>query len=56
VSILETIFGTLSVWALVGERPSDAALIGGAIVIAALTANQLLALRKHKGVAPAVIT
>lgn len=56
VSILETVFGTLSVWALVGERPSDAALIGGAIVIAALTANQLLALRKHKGVAPAVIT
>ena len=56
VSILETVFGTLSVWALVGERPSDAALVGGAIVIAALTINQLLALRKHKAGEPAVIT
>jgi drug/metabolite transporter (DMT)-like permease len=56
VSILETVFGTLSVWVLVGERPSDTALLGGAIVIAALTANQLLALRKHKGVEPFVIT
>ncbi len=56
VSILETIFGTLSVWALVGERPSNAALIGGAIVIVALTANQLLGLRKENGIEPAVIT
>jgi drug/metabolite transporter (DMT)-like permease len=56
VSILETVFGTLSVWALVGERPSDAALVGGAVVIAALTVNQLLAPRKRKDVAPVVIT
>lgn len=56
VSILETVFGTLSVWVLVGERPSDAALIGGAIVIGALAINQLIALRKHKGAAPVVIT
>lgn len=42
-SILETIFGTLSVWALIGERPSQAALIGGLMVIAALAGNQLVA-------------
>jgi threonine/homoserine efflux transporter RhtA len=35
LSILEIIFGTLSVWVLIGERPSQAALIGGGIVVAA---------------------
>lgn len=44
-SILETVFGTLSVWALVGERPGNAALIGGAMVIGALAANQAVAMR-----------
>jgi drug/metabolite transporter (DMT)-like permease len=44
-SILETVFGTLAVWALVGERPSNAALIGGVMVIAALAANQAVAYR-----------
>jgi drug/metabolite transporter (DMT)-like permease len=44
-SILETVFGTLAVWALVGERPSNAALIGGALVIGALVANQAVAYR-----------
>lgn len=44
-SILETVFGTLSVWALVGERPSSAALLGGAMVIGALAANQVVAMR-----------
>lgn len=44
-SIMETIFGTLSVWALIGERPSNAALLGGLMVIAALAANQLAAFR-----------
>ena len=56
VSILETVFGTLSVWVLVGERPSDAALAGGAIVIGALATNQILVLRKQKRPEPAVIT
>ncbi len=45
LSILEIIFGTLSVWVLIGERPSQAALIGGGIVIAALAANQIAGLR-----------
>jgi drug/metabolite transporter (DMT)-like permease len=44
-SILEIVFGTLSVWLLVGERPSPAALAGGTLVIGALAANQLVALR-----------
>jgi drug/metabolite transporter (DMT)-like permease len=45
LSILEIIFGTLSVWVLIGERPSQAALIGGGIVVAALAANQIAGLR-----------
>ncbi len=48
MSILETVFGTLSVWVLVGERPSNAALVGGAMVIGALAANQAVALRQGK--------
>jgi drug/metabolite transporter (DMT)-like permease len=46
LSILEIIFGTLSVWVLIGERPSQAALVGGAIVIGALAANQIAGLRQ----------
>jgi len=46
LSILEIVFGTLSVWVLIGERPSQTALIGGAIVIGALAANQLAGLRQ----------
>ncbi len=46
LSILEIVFGTLSVWILIGERPSQAALIGGGIVIAALIVNQIAGLRR----------
>lgn len=48
MSILEVVFGTLSVWALVGERPSSAALAGGAMVICALAANQAIGLRQSQ--------
>jgi len=48
LSILEIIFGTLSVWVVIGERPSQTALIGGAIVIGALAANQLAGLRQTR--------
>ena len=44
-SILATVFGTLAVWALVGEAPSAAALVGGGMVIGALAANQLVGAR-----------
>jgi drug/metabolite transporter (DMT)-like permease len=56
LSILETIFGILLTWALVGEQPSGAALAGGAIVIGALAINQFTRLRSQEEVAPAVIT
>lgn len=56
ISILEIIFGTLAVWLVVGERPDNAALAGGLIVIAALAADQILAMRGHTSPAPAVIT
>ena len=56
VSILETIFGTLAVWLLVGEQPSGAALTGGAFVICALAADQIFAARRQTRPAPAVIT
>ena len=46
LSILETVFGTLSVWWVIGERPSQMALIGGGMVIAALTANEIAGLRR----------
>jgi drug/metabolite transporter (DMT)-like permease len=45
LSILEIIFGVGSTWLLIGERPADTALLGGAIVIATLVANQIAALR-----------
>ena len=48
LSILEIVFGTLSVWVLIGERPSQTALIGGAIVIGALAANQIASLRQTR--------
>ena len=46
LSILEIVFGTFSVWILIGERPSQAALIGGGIVVAALVANQIAGFRQ----------
>ena len=46
LSILEIIFGTLSVWVLIGERPSQAALVGGGVVVAALIVNEIAGLRQ----------
>lgn len=45
LSILEIVFGTLSVWLFVGERPSQVALVGGGMVIAALIVNEIAGLR-----------
>jgi drug/metabolite transporter (DMT)-like permease len=45
LAVLETLFGTLSTWLVVGEHPGHMALLGGAIVIAALVVNELLAMR-----------
>ena len=46
LSILEIVFGSLSVWIFIGERPSDTALIGGGMVLAALVVNEIAALRQ----------
>lgn len=42
---LETVLGPLLIWWVIGERPADAALVGGSVVIGALTLHSLLGLR-----------
>ena len=49
---IETILGPIWVWIGVGEEPSAASLVGGAIVLAAIIVNSVLALR-HSGQAVA---
>lgn len=46
LGLLEVVFGVLWAWVGAGERPSGAVLSGGALVLGALAANELLALRK----------
>jgi drug/metabolite transporter (DMT)-like permease len=38
-ALLETVLGPLWVWLGVGERPTDLALVGGAVVVTAVVAN-----------------
>jgi len=38
-ALLETILGTLWVWLGIGERPTELALAGGAVVVGAVVAN-----------------
>lgn len=45
ISLLETVLGPLWVWLGVGERPTSAALVGGAVVMSALAFNAGLDLR-----------
>ncbi len=42
LSLLETTLGPLWVWIGVGERPSDLALLGGAVVVTSLVVNELV--------------
>ncbi len=44
-SLLETTLGPVWVWFGIGERPSDPALLGGVIVVAALIVNEIVGLR-----------
>ncbi len=46
ITILEIIFGVVSTWLFVGERPSNAAMIGGGIVIGALVVNHIVGMRQ----------
>jgi drug/metabolite transporter (DMT)-like permease len=45
LGLLEVIFGVLWAWWFAGEAPGSTALTGGALVIGALVANELAALR-----------
>jgi drug/metabolite transporter (DMT)-like permease len=47
-SPLEAIFGTLSVWLLIGEHPGIAALYGGLMVVGALVVNEFVAWRRAR--------
>jgi drug/metabolite transporter (DMT)-like permease len=44
IGLLETLLAPLWVWIGVGERPSDIALIGGAVVLGSLAANEIFAI------------
>ena len=53
VCLLEPILGPLWVWALLGEHPGQAGLLGGGLVLAALLGNAALDLRRRRSVPPA---
>jgi drug/metabolite transporter (DMT)-like permease len=42
LALLEVVFGPLWAWLGAGERPADATLHGGALILAALVANEVL--------------
>jgi drug/metabolite transporter (DMT)-like permease len=46
LSLLETVLGPVWVWLGIGERPSDSALLGGAIVITSLLANEIAGMQR----------
>ncbi len=48
LSLLEVVFGVLWAWLGAGESPSLAVLGGGALVLAALVGNEVLALRQAR--------
>ena len=48
LALLEVVFGPLWAWLGAGERPADATLWGGALILAALAANELLAPRERR--------
>ena len=45
LALIETVLGPIWAWLGVGEVPSGAAIIGGAVVVAAIVGNSLLAMR-----------
>jgi drug/metabolite transporter (DMT)-like permease len=47
-ALLETMLGPIWVWLGIGERPSNTALLGGFIIIAALLANGILGMRRGR--------
>ncbi len=53
LSLLEIVFGVTWTWLFAAEAPSRDVLVGGALVVGALVANEALALRRGAGVAAA---
>lgn len=53
IGLLEVVFGVLLAWVGAGEAPGPTALLGGALVVGALLANEALALRQRRGGAAA---
>ena len=49
LALLEPILGPLWVWVLMGEHPGRNALIGGALVLCAVIANELIAAWSGRG-------
>jgi drug/metabolite transporter (DMT)-like permease len=49
LGLLEVVFGVTWAWLGAGEVPSSATLIGGALIVAALVGNELLALYAERG-------
>lgn len=47
--LLETILAPVWVWMIFAERPTDAALTGGAIILAALAAHTVWEMRRERG-------
>jgi drug/metabolite transporter (DMT)-like permease len=47
LALFETVLGPIWVWLGVGERPSELALVGGLIVLGALVANGVAAMRRR---------
>ena len=52
LALLEVVFGVLWAWLGAGEAPSLPVLGGGALVLAALVGNELLALQERKAASP----
>jgi drug/metabolite transporter (DMT)-like permease len=48
LALLEVVFGTAWAWLGAGEVPAGATLAGGALVLAALVANEVVALRRER--------
>lgn len=49
LGLLEPILGPIWVWALMGEHPGTATLVGGAIVLSAVIVNEVVAAMRARG-------
>jgi drug/metabolite transporter (DMT)-like permease len=52
LALLEPILGPIWVWLLMDENPGRAALIGGAVVLGAVLANEAFAAWRSRSPAP----